>query len=108
MRFSLRSKVVTVVAAAGCLAAGIVVASPAQATGKAPAGVKGGSEYVNDGRGNSQVLPRKPGVTYREWDVNPKQKGVNRGGERLVTGSDGSAFYTTQHYKSFIQFVGPQ
>jgi hypothetical protein len=40
------------------------------------------------------VLPRGNGVTYREWDVNPNIKGVDRGGERLVTRSDGSAWYT--------------
>lgn len=32
-----------------------------------------------------------------------KVKGVDRDGRRLVTGSDGSAFYTTDHYLSFIQ-----
>ena len=40
-------------------------------------------------------------LKYREWDVNSLKKGVNRGPERLVTGSDGSAYYTDDHYKSF-------
>ena len=40
-------------------------------------------------------------LRYREWDVNPLRPGVNRGAERLVTGSDGSAHYTDDHYKSF-------
>ena len=28
-------------------------------------------------------------------------KAADRGGERLVLGSDGSAYYTSDHYKSF-------
>jgi guanyl-specific ribonuclease Sa len=76
-----------------------------QATGQAPAGYKGGGTFRNDGRGGGQQLPQsdasgKP-ITYREWDVNPYQKGVNRGGERLVTGSDGSSYYTSDHYRTF-------
>ncbi len=75
-------------------------------TGEAPAGYRGGAQFMNDGRGGGQVLPRtdaggKP-VTYREWDVNP-YTGANRGTERLVTGSDGSAWYTNDHYDSFVR-----
>jgi guanyl-specific ribonuclease Sa len=60
---------------------------------------------MNDGRGGGQVLPKtdaagKP-ITYREWDVNPYQKGVNRGAERVVTGSDGKSYYTNDHYGTF-------
>lgn len=42
-------------------------------------------------------------IEYQEWDVNPKIEGENRGTERLVTGSDGRAWYTDNHYKSFVQ-----
>lgn len=55
----------------------------------------------SDGR-----LPASPGVTYREWDVNPYTKGVDRGSERLVTGSDGSAYFTDDHYESFMLVRG--
>ena len=66
-------------------------------------GYKGGSIFKNkDG-----VLPETPGVTYREWDVNPYTKGVDRGVERIVTGSDGSAFWTGDHYDTFLMFRGP-
>lgn len=66
-------------------------------------GYKGGSVFKNaQGR-----LPEKPGVTYREWDVNPYTKGVNRGAERIVTGSDGSAYWTGDHYDTFLVFRGP-
>ncbi|WP_308736956.1 ribonuclease domain-containing protein [Mycobacterium persicum] len=40
-------------------------------------------------------------ITYQEWDVNPKVPGEDRGDERIVTGSDGSAWYTTDHYATF-------
>jgi len=47
-------------------------------------------------------------MNYTEWDVNPFIKGVNRGTERVVIGSDGSAYYTGDHYESFLQFWGPR
>ncbi|MFI5616773.1 ribonuclease domain-containing protein [Streptomyces sp. NPDC051567] len=63
--------------------------------------------FANDGRGGGQVLPRTDGqggaVTYTEYDVNPHMPGVNRGGERLVTGTDGSAWYTNDHYQNFTK-----
>ena len=75
-------------------------------TDRAPAGYRGGTQFMNDGRDGGEVLPRtgadgKP-VAYREWDVNP-YTGANRGTERLVTGSDGSAWYTNDHYDSFVR-----
>lgn len=71
------------------------------------AGYKGGSAFNNTGAGGGEVLPEldpagNP-VTYREWDVNSNIKGVDRGPERLVTGSDGSAYYTGDHYMTFLQ-----
>jgi guanyl-specific ribonuclease Sa len=70
-------------------------------TGAAPAGYRGGRAFANDGRNGGQILPRTDGngnpITYREWDVNPYQPGVNRGAERIVTGTDQSAYYTSDH-----------
>ncbi|WP_325550110.1 RHS repeat-associated core domain-containing protein [Flexivirga sp.] len=66
-------------------------------------GYKGGRAF-----GNTQGrLPESPGVAYREWDVNPYVKGVNRGAERIVTGDDGSAYWTGDHYDTFLMFRGP-
>lgn len=42
-------------------------------------------------------------ISYREWDVNPKIPGKNRGAERLVTGNDKSAYYTRDHYETFVR-----
>lgn len=73
-----------------------------------PRALKVVGPYNNDGRGDSDILPlvdaNGDAITYREWDVNTYVRGQNRGGERLVTGSDGSAYYTTSHYKSFMRF----
>lgn len=42
-------------------------------------------------------------ISYQEWDVNPKVAGQNRGTERLITGSNRSAWYTANHYRTFLQ-----
>lgn len=76
-----------------------------RSTGKPPKGVVGPKRFGNNGRNGTQVLPKtepngKP-ITYKEWDVNVNKPGTNRGGDRIVTGSDGSAWYTDDHYGSF-------
>jgi len=77
------------------------------ATGEAPDGYQGGGIFQNDGRAGTQVLPTTDAsgnpITYTEYDVNPYSPGVNRGTDRLVTGSDGSAYYTGDHYETFTQ-----
>ena len=42
-------------------------------------------------------------INYQEWDVNRHVPGKDRGAERLVTGSDGSAYYTSDHYRTFTR-----
>lgn len=73
----------------------------------APPGYEGGRTFLNLGRDGEQALPRKDAhgkaITYHEWDVNPRVPGKNRGPERLVTGSDGSAYYTANHYRTFTK-----
>jgi ribonuclease T1 len=73
----------------------------------APDGYEGGRTFLNLGRDGEQALPRKDKqgrpIRYHEWDVNPRVPGKNRGAERLVTGSDGSAYYTADHYRTFTK-----
>jgi ribonuclease T1 len=73
--------------------------------GRAPEGYEGGRVFHNAGRDEEQPLPRTDAdgrpITYQEWDVHPHEPDVNRGAERLVTGSDGSAYYTNDHYRTF-------
>ncbi|MEO9326498.1 ribonuclease domain-containing protein [Gordonia aurantiaca] len=70
-------------------------------------GTKGGVTFRN----NEGLLPRTDSggrrVTYREWDVNPKAPNRGRDAERIVTGSDGSAWYTADHYRTFVKIRGP-
>jgi guanyl-specific ribonuclease Sa len=76
-------------------------------TGRPPAGYQGGRNFENDGRLGGQVLPRTTSngaaITYAEYDVNPLTPGVRRGTQRLVIGSDGRAYYTSDHYATFTE-----
>lgn len=73
-----------------------------RSNGQAPDGYVGGREFQN----REKKLPAKTAdgkrIRYSEWDVHPKTTGKNRGPERLVTGSDHSAYYTKDHYKHFL------
>lgn len=42
-------------------------------------------------------------ITYREHDVNNKNPGSARDAQRFVTGSDGSVYYTDDHYSTFTK-----
>lgn len=58
-------------------------------------GYVGGRTFENRER-------RLPRGRYREYDVNPKVPGRNRGAERLVIEQrTGKAFYTDDHYRTF-------
>jgi ribonuclease T1 len=77
-----------------------------KSNGKAPEGYVGGRKFGNF----EKLLPvsengRK--IKYQEWDVNPKTKGKNRGAERLVTGNNDRAYYTSDHYRSFTEIPEP-
>lgn len=71
--------------------------------GEAMDGYVGGRGFVNAERLLPQTDRQGRRIRYREWDVNPLRPGVNRGAERLVTGNDGSAYYTRDHYESFTR-----
>ena len=76
-------------------------------TGEAPPDQVGGRRFGNYGSGGEEKLPLRDGrgrpIDYREWDIHPKVPGRNRGAERIVTGSDGRAWYTADHYCSFTE-----
>ncbi len=74
-------------------------------TGQAPAGFVGGDPYHNRGPGYLPPMTADGApISYQEWDVNPFTSRDARGLERIVTGSDGAAYYTSNHYTSFVQF----
>lgn len=78
-----------------------------QKNGRAPEGYEGGRTFRNLGRDGEQTLrnfdDNANTVRYQEWDVNPHVEGKNRGAERLVIGSDGRGYYTSDHYRTFIR-----
>ncbi len=71
-------------------------------SGQTP-GTSSGSKYLNrdgklptmDGAGNS--------ITYKEFDVNNKLPNADRDAQRFIVGSDGSIYYTDDHYLTFIE-----
>lgn len=70
---------------------------------RAPEGYVGGRKFGNFEKLLPQKTPGGKPIQYREWDVNPKKEGQDRGSERLVTGSDERAWFTRDHYNSFVE-----
>ena len=71
--------------------------------GFAPPGYVGGRVFGNYEGLLPRYNARRKRIEYREWDVRPKAEGRNRGAERLVTGNDGRAWYSADHYRSFLE-----
>jgi ribonuclease T1 len=69
---------------------------------EAPPGVVGGRTFQNREKRLALKDNQGKAIKYQEWDVHKKVQGKNRGAERIVTGSDGTAWYTRDHYKTFI------
>jgi ribonuclease T1 len=70
--------------------------------GRAMDGYVGGRKFGN----YEKRLPIKEAgrkIQYQEWDVNPKRQGKNRGVERLITGSNDKAYFTKDHYDTFVE-----
>ncbi len=71
--------------------------------GFAPPGYVGGRVFGNYEGLLPRYNTRRKRIEYREWDVRPVAEGRNRGAERLVTGSDGRAWYSADHYRNFLE-----
>lgn len=56
---------------------------------------KDGTTYMNR---TEPSLPKKPGLTYEEWTVELPNRDGMRDTSPLVKGSDGSLWYTPNHY----------
>ena len=85
----------------------LAVLNYVEQNGRAPEDYEGGRTFLNLGRDGEQKLPQSDAegnpIKYREWDVHPHVPGKNRGAERLITSSDRHAYYTADHYRSFIR-----
>lgn len=71
-------------------------------------GKRTGEQYKNNLNKypESALLPKKrngKAITYTEYDFSPKPKTGKRDSRRIVTGSDGRAYYTNTHYRSFTR-----
>ncbi|WP_405165873.1 ribonuclease [Nocardia sp. NBC_01499] len=66
-------------------------------------GTKGGGTWTNQEKSLPSTDSAGRRISYQEWDVNIKKPGHNRDAERIVTGSDKSAWYTGDHYVTFTR-----
>lgn len=93
----------TTVVNAGVPQKAVLVLDFIRKNNKAPEGYVGGRHFGN----YEHNLPERDAagnkIDYQEWDIQPKVDGKNRGAQRLVTGSDGSAWYTPDHYSTFTE-----
>jgi guanyl-specific ribonuclease Sa len=69
--------------------------------------VRNPKSFGNDGRGGTTRLPDVDGagnpVNYVEHTVNPRPPGGSLDGSRIVVGSDGSVWATTDHFVTWTQ-----
>jgi len=70
---------------------------------EAPEGYVGGRTFGNYENQLPKIDASGNKIKYREWDIHPKVEGKNRGAQRVVTGSDGRAWFTADHYNTFIE-----
>jgi len=70
---------------------------------RAPEGYVGGRKFGNFEKRLPLKDQSEKNMKYREWDVNPKRSGKNRGAERLITSENKRAWYTADHYESFTE-----
>lgn len=71
-------------------------------SGQTPGTAAGAKYYNRDNKLPSQSSNGTP-ITYREFDVSNKLPNAPRDSERFVVGSDGSVYYTNDHYLTFIK-----
>ncbi|MET7898959.1 DUF6531 domain-containing protein [Streptomyces mirabilis] len=62
--------------------------------------------FENSGKGGGYKLPEFDSqgnpIKYREWGTVQSIDNPKWGGERIITGNDGSAYYTPTHYQTYI------
>ncbi|MCX5385770.1 ribonuclease domain-containing protein [Streptomyces sp. NBC_00083] len=66
-------------------------------------GTQGGANWPNQEGQLPVTGANGTQVHYRTWDVEAKQPGRARGPQRIVTGDDGSAWYTPDQYRTFTR-----
>lgn len=76
-----------------------------QATGQPLPGYVGGRPFGNRERRLPQRTAEGRRIHYQEWDIHPRVPGQNRGPERLVTSDNHRAWYTPDHYATFVEIL---
>ena len=66
-------------------------------------GTASGRAWANRDGALPQFDARGNPITYREFDVNTRVAGAPRDAQRFIVGSDGSIFFTDDHYLTFFQ-----
>ncbi|MBJ7336660.1 ribonuclease domain-containing protein [Mycolicibacterium sp.] len=64
----------------------------------------GGDQFFNNKSRLPAASPAGEPITYREYDRHPYVTGVRRDADRIVVGSDGSRYFTSDHYETFVKF----
>lgn len=67
-------------------------------------GTAAGGRHLNRDRKLPSTDNKGNTITYKEFDVNNKLPNQCRDAERFVAGSDGSVYYTKDHYGTFMFF----
>lgn len=68
-------------------------------------GTKAGGRWNNRPQQLPQTDKNGRSISYREFDVNNREYGNLRSSERFVRGSDGSTYYTPDHYDTFYKII---
>ena len=66
-------------------------------------GTSAGGKYRNDDGYLPSTDQFGQPIEYRKFDVNNKEPGQGRDAQRFVVGSDGSVYYTDEHYRGFVK-----
>ncbi|CAM3044684.1 ribonuclease domain-containing protein [Tsukamurella hominis] len=66
-------------------------------------GTQGGRNFGNFEKRLPATDKQGKRAKYTEWDVNVKKSGRGRDAERIITGADGGAWYTLDHYETFTR-----
>ena len=70
---------------------------------------KAGKDYKNNPKGEGIRLPENDfngnHISYKEYDAETTEKGKGRGKKRFIHGSDGTTYYTDDHYETFRKVV---
>lgn len=90
-----------------CLGSDVKTALSEIESGAPRPNVRQPKPFENDGRGGDPKLPEVDAhgnpIKYTEHTVNPRPPGGKLDGKRIVTGSDGSVWYTSEHFQSWSQ-----